>query len=1294
MRKSFVAFLFLCIGISAKSQEGLEVKLPSVLPPTPEPAAIVKQGQLAAGLYTGAAQASIPLYTINVGEVAVPISLSYTSNGTRVDDIPSRAGLGWVLNASGVVTRIVRGAPDDKAPRIKVPTAPSSFNQSNFNYYVGITTSDGGNSTYDSEPDEFSYSAPGISGRFVLDDSGRVVSIPYSANKIYVYGGGGAFNFTGFKIISLEGNTYEFGTDAIESTTSHTNISGMGGHQTVNTSFFLRKITMHTGETIEFNYGTINTTSATGVSQSITLQNGGIVQCSQVGGCPTNAYGTLSTKVSLVNYSTKYLTSIQSSDGTYVSLGYAFRPDYSGDNRVTSLTILNGSTTLKKYVFNYTDPTTFSGVGGNPGASFNTNKRFFLSSLMELGRPTVTQNDSLIYSDTLKYQFDYNDINGLPVRLSYSQDHFGFYNGKGNSWLLPPTGDNLTWGGYTAGVDRSSDWSFASKGMLTKVTYPTGGYESYEYEGNTVPGSQQQYPNPYVTVSVSGTGFNTSDVGTWTVNFLAKKTQTTNINIESKFNQYYWESISQTPPANDPSKPVEFFLKNLTNNTTVYYSKPIVNNTLTASVNLVAGNNYQIMVKVTGQAYYGNAYLAHDTLTVSNASMVVNAPASGVRVKSIVSYDPVTNKQFRKYYKYGYRTNPDSTSGIGALRISGATYVTNSITATSCGTNCLGCYNFCNNKTLSSSSSIPLYAYGSDIVVYKSVIETDDTAFVNGGTEHRFELPTEYASANLVLNDGIKGLPANTNTNNGGVESLTTVFNSSKAIVKQVEKRFKFDSLYIVVPAISARRNYFYNPTLPYSDDDFAQFDASQYYWLSMWIQPDSVITREYDANGTVLTNYSLDSFGLKENTYPVKTETMGSDGKKTAVYMKYPNHFASTYPYNRMVSGNYMSPVIEKRVYVDGRQVVLSKTNYVGFTTGGTDTLYAPQNIETKKADLAQESRLRFYKYFKFKRPGELSKENDIRVSYIWDSTFSNPIAQFTNASLSNDSIAYTSFEDGQKGYWNYSGTPTGDISAPTGIKVYNLSGGALSRSTTTGRNYVLTFWLKNGSGTPTVGAATGKAILSKYGWTCYQYDLVETNSVGISGTGIIDEVRLYPQLAQVTSYTYQKGVGITSASGPDNNLGRFEYDAFNRLSIVRDGDRNVLKKNEYKLNQNYTPCASTTANWVSQGVEQCVQSGPNNNYTGQRIRLEKDVNPCSATYLQTRWLNIGTSGCTATNCTGTNYRIPTGGSTCVQGQMVFVYQTWMGSYWECKYYYYWPQDGYRTQDYISNDINICSVN
>lgn len=86
-----------------------------IIPPSPNVAAINKFGNIPVGLSTGIPAVGVPIYEWqgqNFGS-NFKISLDYHAGGIRVDEIASSVGLGWALNAGGVISRTKRGIPDE-----------------------------------------------------------------------------------------------------------------------------------------------------------------------------------------------------------------------------------------------------------------------------------------------------------------------------------------------------------------------------------------------------------------------------------------------------------------------------------------------------------------------------------------------------------------------------------------------------------------------------------------------------------------------------------------------------------------------------------------------------------------------------------------------------------------------------------------------------------------------------------------------------------------------------------------------------------------------------------------------------------------------------------------------------------------------------------------------------------------------------------------------------------------------------------------------------------------------------
>lgn len=99
----------------------------------------------------------------------------------------------------------------------------------------------------------------------------------------------------------------------------------------------------------------------------------------------------------------------------------------------------------------------------------SANERLRLKSVREKGKSTNIEQ---------VYAFDYDESQELPPYLSGKTDHWGFFNGRTSF-----TGNLFNYSGaanYYA--DRQPDEQYLYAGILTKITYPTGGYTQFTYE--------------------------------------------------------------------------------------------------------------------------------------------------------------------------------------------------------------------------------------------------------------------------------------------------------------------------------------------------------------------------------------------------------------------------------------------------------------------------------------------------------------------------------------------------------------------------------------------------------------------------------------------------------------------------------------------------------------------------------------------------------------------------------------------------------------------------------------------
>ncbi|KAF2519349.1 hypothetical protein E0W68_03095 [Flavobacterium salilacus subsp. salilacus] len=102
-------FLLLLSILSQKIFSQLNIQFQQ--PKSPEAYLFEKYGSMPIANYSGKPNVNIPLYTINYGDINIPLSLSYTSNGIRVDEEASQVGLGWYFG-TGMISQIVNGKDD------------------------------------------------------------------------------------------------------------------------------------------------------------------------------------------------------------------------------------------------------------------------------------------------------------------------------------------------------------------------------------------------------------------------------------------------------------------------------------------------------------------------------------------------------------------------------------------------------------------------------------------------------------------------------------------------------------------------------------------------------------------------------------------------------------------------------------------------------------------------------------------------------------------------------------------------------------------------------------------------------------------------------------------------------------------------------------------------------------------------------------------------------------------------------------------------------------------------------
>ncbi|MCV9387467.1 RHS repeat domain-containing protein [Reichenbachiella ulvae] len=463
VRVTFLIFLVnFFVGSALKAQ--FNTPFENVIPASPDASSLGKYGEMPINLHNGAVSVDIPLGNMLLGDMQLPISLSYHTSGIRVGDVASRVGLGWSLNAGGVITRSIRGVDDLLGKGIYVE---NYYENHNNHYELGMEIYSGNK---DGEPDIFSFNVGGYSGRFVLTHDHQVRLLEYQNIVIKTPQETGV----GWEIITPDGLIYKF-TD-VERTNTYP--SSGGGVLNVSTSWFLSEIEHPNRiDRMYFNYEDETTMDRAVFSETL---------YQSIFSFGTNQYTELDTENNTrFQILSKRLSTVDFPNGSIELVSEDYRKDLQGSKVYNKILFkdefdnVTKSFKLKYKYFNGSALVDFS-AGSETNVS-NPNLRLVLAEVIQIDNSGIELN---------KYTLEYEDQVWLPNRLeSRAVDHWGYYNGEDSNTLLIP--------GFN-GVNRSAVWPFVKAGSLKKITYPTGGSTNFGYEINK--SSDHGLPNQIETV--------------------------------------------------------------------------------------------------------------------------------------------------------------------------------------------------------------------------------------------------------------------------------------------------------------------------------------------------------------------------------------------------------------------------------------------------------------------------------------------------------------------------------------------------------------------------------------------------------------------------------------------------------------------------------------------------------------------------------------------------------------------------------------------------------------------------
>lgn len=202
---------------------------------------------------------------------------------------------------------------------------------------------------------------------------------------------------------------------------------------------------------------------------------------------------------------------------------------------------------------------------------------------------------------------------------------------------------------------------------------------------------------------------------------------------------------------------------------------------------------------------------------------------------------------------------------------------------------------------------------------------------------------------------------------------------------------------------------------------------------------------------------------------------------------------------------------------------------------------------------------------------PLETLVRGNIPSAVILDQYKIRPIAKIANGCYAQS--AFTSFEDSNtlQGNWICADAALTTGSAKTGTRYANVgsTSGIISNSPlTASESYVLSFWGKSSGGTLSITGVGSVTVNSPSTWTYYEFPITGQTSMNLkstSSTVAIDELRLFPKKAMMTTATYDLVYGATSQTDNNNHVVYTQYDSWGRVQNILDENLNIVKTNTY---------------------------------------------------------------------------------------------------------------------------------
>ncbi|MCX2680620.1 hypothetical protein OOZ15_11765 [Galbibacter sp. EGI 63066] len=1101
---NFIAFICSCCLMFGQETEG--VQLPDIVPPSPDAFAFATFGNIPLNGSTGGFNYSVPLFGLKNGDIIIQTSLDYFSDGVKIDKLSSVVGTDWVLNAGGVISRVVRDEPDEKAMYRWYPTT-IDFSQ---DYNKVKTAASSEDQSYDTEQDWFSFNVNGISGKFYMDEDLNITVD--SDSPILITNNG----FSSFEITDENGYKYIFGgldeykeTNLSSNTCSHI-------RDTYISAWYLSKIISPTNRQVTFRYQKNSLYYATAISNNLTLEED--CYCSP----SAKSYDYNHQKcVSYNRISAPIISEIIANDSKIVFNYLDNRLDMiNGNGALLDQVILYyNNNPIESFKLNHVTTTSSNHFDDKLSGDNSLKYRIFLSSLIKKNSQGSKNHE---------YKFEYYNKESLPCRLSYNKDIYGYYNGANNTkpfaYPKDPKAYEIArrYASYLLGANQDPNPEQAKYGVLSKITYPTGGHTEVVYEGNSdvvlVDSEDEESHSIYLSKECNVIT-NASDSFTFVSNG-----SPINYNVNATVDTYICNS--EPDPLHDQ---YSLSIRDLTTGETIrafsrdqgenVKTDPILQcggyNEYNKPICTVNGHTYEITFTVSSKfsQISGRADIWYNRETEQVEEIGLSG---GVRVKQISDFDG-TNEYNKRSFHY------NSMAQLGAQNTSlniinepkfSSFYMVEKNCVPECCSNESGVgFATCQSDVMylnslekeryfiSVGSLQSLYNNRKQSNYYSVVSEILEEAQNNNGAIERYFHYVNDSKPAIIRPPEIPNTPY-TNVSDvffGVVDSVNYYEHKNNIFNKVKKESYKYSIVHQEESRSTVFSKNFDYTGIGVPQETVDNISITQYKNIIQKKRLKSRHTVLYDNSSDVSTteNYTYGPspyYNMKEKQLETSTE-----GYTQTTNYFYPPDKATLQNLTSRASAaidqlilqhRISSPVQVKTTLKNNNATVLSKTVQRTNYRNWPNNITMPEYIQTSKDKQSLKNRIEYLSYDSKGNPLEVKKVNGSTISYFWGYNGQYPVAKVENATYA-------------------------EVMA-TGV---NLS---VLESTTSTEPAKL-------------------AELNKI-----------RNHSSMSG-------------AMVTTYTYDPLVGVSTITDPRGVKTDYDYDSFNRLEFIKDETGKLLEEYKY---------------------------------------------------------------------------------------------------------------------------------